>query len=133
VGEVSAKPTEGASAALNALGQPSRVGVEIHTLSSVPPTDPGREKAAVGDGSPGRRALGAGKCNLVKSGPRPDHFFVARDRPTHGRQPLPCNPLIQPGIFWDTAVRSQFVKKKLASEAHLIVDESLATVAPYVG
>jgi hypothetical protein len=35
--------------------------------------------------------------------------------------------------FPHTAVRSQLVKKKLASEAHLIVDESLANVAPYVG
>jgi hypothetical protein len=36
-------------------------------------------------------------------------------------------------IFPHTVVRSQLVKKKLASEAHLVVDESLATVAPYVG
>jgi len=40
---------------------------------------------------------------------------------------------MMPSIFPDTVVRSQFVKKKLAREAHLVVDESLATVAPYVG
>jgi len=41
--------------------------------------------------------------------------------------------LILPSIFQATVVRSQLVKKKLAREAHLVVDESLATVAPYVG
>jgi len=40
---------------------------------------------------------------------------------------------MMPSIFPHTAVRSQFVKKKLSLEAHLIVDESLANVAPYVG
>jgi hypothetical protein len=40
---------------------------------------------------------------------------------------------MMPSILPDTGVRSQFVKKKLASEAHLAVDESLANVAPYVG
>jgi hypothetical protein len=36
-------------------------------------------------------------------------------------------------IFSATGVRSQLVKKKLARQEHLAVDESLANVAPYVG
>jgi len=40
---------------------------------------------------------------------------------------------MMPSISTDADVRSQLVKKKLAPEAHLAVDESLATVAPYVG
>ena len=84
-------------------------------------------------GSPAGRETGAGKCFSVQSGPRPDHFFVARDRGSQGRLPWPRNPLMMPSIFSRTVVRSQLVKKKLAREAHLVVDESLATVAPYVG
>ena len=80
-----------------------------------------------------RRELRRGKRFSGKSSPRPDHFFVARDRASQGRSPLPRNPLILPSILLDTVVRSQLVKKKLAREAHLVVDESLATVAPYVG
>ena len=80
-----------------------------------------------------RRELRRGKGFSAESSPRPDHFFVARDRASQRRLPRPCNPLILPSIFQATVVRSQLVKKKLAREAHLVVDESLATVAPYVG
>jgi hypothetical protein len=41
--------------------------------------------------------------------------------------------LILPSISSDNAVRSQLVKKKLSVKSDLAVDESLATVAPYVG
>ena len=80
-----------------------------------------------------RREADRSKRLSVESGPRSDHFFVARDSTSQPRSPLPCNPLILPSIFSATGVRSQLVKKKLAREAHLVVDESLATVAPYVG
>jgi len=40
---------------------------------------------------------------------------------------------MMPSISMGADVRSQLVKKKLAGEEHLAVDESLATVAPYVG
>jgi hypothetical protein len=40
---------------------------------------------------------------------------------------------MMPNISPAHDVRSQLVKKKLASEGHLAVDESLANVAPYVG
>ena len=80
-----------------------------------------------------RREAGRGKGLSVESVPPPDHFFVVRDRASQGRSPCPRNPLILPSILPDTVVRSQLVKKKLAREAHLVVDESLATVAPYVG
>ena len=84
-------------------------------------------------GSPGGRERRRGKRLFTESGPRPDHFFVARDSASQGRLSWPCNPLILPSILPDTVVRSQLVKKKLARGAHLVVDESLATVAPYVG
>jgi hypothetical protein len=74
-----------------------------------------------------------GKRFRALSAPSPDHFFVARDRPSQRRLPWPRNPLMMRSIFPRTVVRSQLVKKKLAPEAHLVVDESLATVAPYVG
>ena len=87
----------------------------------------------MGVGSPAGRELGQGKCFSEQSAPSPDHFFVARDRASQRRLPWLRNPLMMPSIFSDTVVRSQLVKKKLACEAHLVVDESLATVAPYVG
>ena len=111
---MSAKPTEG----VDALDSKVALRSENH---------------AVGVGSPAGRELGLGKCISAQSGPRPDHFFVARDRVSRQRLPWPCNPLMMRSIFPHTLVRSQLVKKKLASEAHLVVDESLATVAPYVG
>jgi hypothetical protein len=83
--------------------------------------------------APAVRAYRIGKRLFGKSVPPPDHFFVHRDRASQAGLSSARNPLMMPSIFRTTGVRSQFVKKKLASEAHLVVDESLATVAPYVG
>jgi hypothetical protein len=91
------------------------------------------ESGALGVGSPAGLEPGAGKCLSAQSGPPADHFFVACDSASRRRFPWRGNPLMMPSIFPHTAVRSQFVKKKLSAEAHLIVDESLANVAPYVG
>jgi hypothetical protein len=69
----------------------------------------------------------------AESAPEPDHFFVACGAASRRRSPGSGNPLMMPSISTDADVRSQLVKKKLAREGHLAVDESLATVAPYVG